>query len=150
MLLPAYPGACRRQIRHAPPLLEEAPQKLSVARRSGQRRAMHRAGELLPGTHGTPRRAVVKLGRQARQAQKARVALPAAHQGIRAPMAEVSIIDKTRLPGTSKTGGLAEERTPAVDQVREMQHLAPHTSWRACSLQAASMRLRPEPYCEIL
>ena len=149
-LLLARPGACRRRSRHAPPLLETTTQKLSAARRSGQRRGMHRAGELLTGTHGKLRRAVVKPGLQARQAQKARVALHPAHQDTRAPLAEVLIVAKRRLPGMSETRALAVERMPAVDQVLEMQRLAPQTSWRACSLQAASMNPSPEPHSEIL
>lgn len=55
MLLPARSGACRRQSRQAPPLLEKAAQKRSAARRGGQRKGMHRAGELMMGTRGKPR-----------------------------------------------------------------------------------------------
>lgn len=72
---------------------------------------------------------------QARQAQKARVALHPAHQDTRAPWARAGF------PGTSETGGLAVERLPAVDQLLVMQRLAPQTNWRACSLQAASVNL---------
>ena len=42
-------------------------------------------------------------------------------------------------PGMGRTGGLAPVSLPAVDQ-----RLAPQTSWRACSLQAASANSRPE------